>query len=196
MLRYAILSLICETERSGYELGQAFGRTVGYFWNAQLSQIYPELHRLESEGLVSVRNVAQQDKPDKKLYLATEVGVATLTEWIQTPVERSPMRDPMLVRAVNLGRMPLDSARRLLDSRRAHHEERIAHYREIREGVADIGISPGDPLNVNSGWMLALEAGIRVEQAYADWCGWAIAQLEESWRKRGEGSKSESSSRK
>lgn len=72
MLRYAILSLICETERSGYELGQSFGRTVGYFWSAKLSQIYPELHRLESEGLVSARNVAQSNKPDKKLYRATK----------------------------------------------------------------------------------------------------------------------------
>ena len=52
-LRFAILGFLRTTPRSGYDLARRFRDTMGgMVWMANHSQIYPELSRLEKEGLI------------------------------------------------------------------------------------------------------------------------------------------------
>jgi DNA-binding PadR family transcriptional regulator len=183
MLRYAILSLLSDFQMTGYQLAQSFGSTVAHFWSAKTSQIYPELHRLEEEGLVRSTSVAQRGKPDKRPYSLTAKGKKTLREWIQTSPGPVGVRDEMQIRAFNFGRMPLAAALELLAERKQQHEQRIAHYQELAEGLRLAGLGPGTPINDRSGWRIALEAGIRAETAYAEWCDWAAQTLKQSWAK-------------
>ena len=43
---WAVLGLLVQRPRSGYELKQSVDRTIRHFWAASYGQIYPELKRL------------------------------------------------------------------------------------------------------------------------------------------------------
>ena len=47
-----VLGLLAHGPRSGYDIKAAVDRSTRFFWAASYGQIYPELRRLEREGLV------------------------------------------------------------------------------------------------------------------------------------------------
>ncbi len=51
-LRYALIALLTAQPMTGYEVSKRFGASVGHVWHAPDSQIYPELRKLEKEGLL------------------------------------------------------------------------------------------------------------------------------------------------
>ena len=51
-----ILGLLAIGPRSGYEIKATVDRSTRYFWAASYGQIYPELRRLEREGLIEGEN--------------------------------------------------------------------------------------------------------------------------------------------
>ena len=53
-----ILGLLAIAPRSGYEIKAVVDRSTRFFWAASYSQIYPELRRLEQDGLI-----AGEDEP-------------------------------------------------------------------------------------------------------------------------------------
>src|SRR3712207_9483471 len=81
-LGYAILGLLSREELSGYDLMSRMKARVGFFWEARHSQIYPELARLEEQGLVTYRVVEQRGRPDKKVYEITPEGIEVLKGWV------------------------------------------------------------------------------------------------------------------
>src|SRR5215213_3766635 len=101
-LGYAVLGLLSREELSGYDLKRWMERPLGYFWSARHSQIYPELARLEGEGLVTHTLVEQSGKPDKKVYRITAGGLEALKEWVvEPPVSRS-VRDELTLKAYSV----------------------------------------------------------------------------------------------
>src|SRR5256886_13969221 len=50
-----ILGMIAFGKRTGYEIKTFVDKTTRYFWAASYRQIYPELKRLEEQGLVRGR---------------------------------------------------------------------------------------------------------------------------------------------
>jgi DNA-binding PadR family transcriptional regulator len=85
-LRHAVLGLLSLQPSTGYELTQRFDRSLSNAWHASHSQIYPELGKLEAEGLVEV--VAEGARRSKT-WAATDAGRTELRRWM-TEVE--PMR--------------------------------------------------------------------------------------------------------
>ena len=85
-LPHAILVALCEQSGSGYELARRFDRSIGYFWAATHQQIYRTLRAMEDDGWVHVTPVAQQGRPDKKVYTVSEAGRAELARWIAEPL--------------------------------------------------------------------------------------------------------------
>ena len=51
-LRYALLALLTSEPMTGYDISRRFQSSVGHVWHAHDSQIYPELRKMEAEGLV------------------------------------------------------------------------------------------------------------------------------------------------
>jgi DNA-binding PadR family transcriptional regulator len=93
----AIVGLLVDGERSGYDLIKGIGRSVGYFWAPAKSQLYDVLPRLVGAGLASVRTIRQASRPDKQLYRITARGRAALADWINTPAPPEPDRNPLLL---------------------------------------------------------------------------------------------------
>jgi len=89
-LPHAILVSLCEQSGSGYELTRRFDRSIGYFWSATHQQIYRTLRTMQADGWVSATVVAQQGRPDKKVYTVSDAGRSELTRWIAAPLGGGP----------------------------------------------------------------------------------------------------------
>lgn len=176
-LRYAILGLLARESLTGYDLTKRFDSTIGFFWSAKHSQIYPELASLTDESLVTFELVTQTSKPNKKVYTITEQGLAALREWMQTPSEKRSVKDPQLIRVWTLGIVDPLAALPQMRVCLEEWQQRIAIYEEIaqNEQLTD------DPHAPDAAWLgaaLALRAGQMQALAYRDWLLWAIAEIE------------------
>lgn len=80
----AILGLLSIVPMSGYDLAQAAEHSIRLFWPVSKSQVYAELARLEPMGLVQGAEIAQEGRPDKRLFRLTEQGEAVLDSWLES----------------------------------------------------------------------------------------------------------------
>ena len=53
-LQHGVLGFLNYGSMSGYDLAKAFSSSVQFFWNAQNSQIYLVLDKLEKQGFVDL----------------------------------------------------------------------------------------------------------------------------------------------
>jgi DNA-binding PadR family transcriptional regulator len=163
-------------------------RPVGYFWQARHSQIYPELGRLEAQGLVAHQVVEQQDRPDKKVYSITDSGREALRVWVASEMDEPPVRDELVLKAFSLWLADPRAATALFREHERRHEAQLAHYREIEAGMvrSTDGIMP--PVDTPEFAAYAtLQRGLGYEREYAAWCRWVADQLEAAAGGTGEG---------
>jgi len=132
-LRYALLALLTAQPMTGYDLAKAFHGSVGHVWQAPDSQIYPELRRMQSDGLLRGEDVAWGQRGIKTQYTITDEGVAALRTWMSQPLAYSPERDPAHLRAAYLEWTDPPAARAQLEQHAAHHRE----LRDQRRGQLD-----------------------------------------------------------
>ena len=182
-LGYALLGLLAREPLSGYDLAQRLKGRVGFFWQARHSQIYPELARLETAGLVGHVVVEQQDRPDKKVYTITEAGRAALQSWVTSPVVGAPPRDELVLKAYSLWVADPAAAAALFREHERRHAERLADYeRRLASLEERYGAELRQPGTPPFSTFIALQRGIGYEREYAAWCGWVARQLEEDRR--------------
>ena len=112
-LSYILLAMLTFREMSGYELKSVIEKSIGHFYlHPSYSQIYPELRRLASLGLLVVRHVAQENRPTKLLYSVTPAGQSAVQQWLaESKVELDSYKSPFQLR---LFFGPLLSEERLL----------------------------------------------------------------------------------
>ena len=89
MLKHALLALLAEKPRHGYELKTAFERMMGGTWQVNIGQIYSTLARLERDGMVTCHEVPQELLPNRKVCSLTEQGRAALARWLAEPTQPS-----------------------------------------------------------------------------------------------------------
>jgi len=96
-----------------------------------------------------------------------------LKEWVVEPPGSRPVRDELTLKAYSVWLVDKERAERLFREEGLQHEERLAHYEELRawmeeEHVAEVR----DP---DSPWFATyatLRRGIGYEREYAGWCRW------------------------
>ncbi len=99
-VRHALLGLLAQRPRHGYELHTAFEAVVGgeQNWDVKPAQIYTTLSRLEKDGLVAEEAVAQASGPEKRVFAITPAGRDLLAEWFSAGVESDHQRDEFYVK--------------------------------------------------------------------------------------------------
>lgn len=99
-VRNAILGLLAQQPRHGYELWSAFEAMMGGgdIWEVKPAQIYTTLSRLEEAGLVHQDSVEQDGGPEKRIYSLTPSGHDELGEWFDTGVAAEHHRDEFFVK--------------------------------------------------------------------------------------------------
>jgi len=76
-----ILGMLKLGAPTGYEIKKAIDGSTRFFWSASFGQIYPELKRLQREGLVRSRQ-EPRGKVKRTVYELTPKGEEALREWL------------------------------------------------------------------------------------------------------------------
>ncbi|HVC82173.1 MAG TPA: PadR family transcriptional regulator [Chloroflexota bacterium] len=94
--RYALLGLLVEGPRHGYDLIHAFAPStpLGSTIHLGTSHLYALLARLEKDGLIAGDSRAQDAHPPRHIFHITETGHAAVLTWLDEPVARP--RDVLL----------------------------------------------------------------------------------------------------
>ncbi len=127
---------------TGYDVAKRFASSVGFLWHASNSQIYPELRKLESEGLLDTQEIPWGTKGVTKTeYSITDLGMEEIRKWQQEPMGYTPDRDPARLKAAYMEMGNPQSAEANLRDHIAHFEDqRLRAEAEINR--IDSGTSP------------------------------------------------------
>ncbi|MEV0643702.1 PadR family transcriptional regulator [Phytomonospora sp. NPDC050363] len=171
-LPHAILTALLEKPSSGLELTRRFDKSIGYFWPATHQQIYRELGRLESAGLIAA--VPQPpSRGRRKEYEVLAAGTAELRDWVGESQDPRPIREPLMLRMRAAAVVGSRGLREELARHLAVHRAQLAEYRSIEErDFPDGAGSEAERLQ-----RLVLRAGTELESFWIAWLTGAIDEL-------------------
>lgn len=185
-LRHILLGMLAEPH-SGYDLKKEFNQSLRNFWNAELSQIYPQLQKLEKEGLLSSKLVASSSGPQRRVYRRTAKGRREMLSWLADGPRVGEERISYLAQVYFLGELnEPDKAIAFMQELRDH----MAGWLEsLRRAEADWRANdprypdalPDDEFFAQ----LTLELGLKKVAANVEWCDQCIARLTDrckEWR--------------
>ena len=166
-LEHALLVALSEQPASGLDLATRFGRSIGFFWSATHQQIYRVLGRMDADGWVSVTEVAQTGKPDKKVYAVSSAGRRVLADWLP----RRPRPRPSAASwpsSCAARRSPRTAMRCWTWSAPTWPttRTRLEHYRRLSKRDYP---EPRDLSGLELDQYLVLRGGIRLEEFWVDW---------------------------
>ena len=120
-VRNALLGLLAQQPRHGYELHDAFEAMVGgkQNWDIKPAQVYTTLSRLEKGGLVAPKTVDQDGGPEKVIYEVTQQGLDELDQWLSEPVLTAHQRDEFYVKLMLCLATENGSPRQIIYTQRA-----------------------------------------------------------------------------
>jgi DNA-binding PadR family transcriptional regulator len=171
-----ILGMLQLGARTGYDVKRFSEYSTRFFWGVSFGQIYPELRRLEGQGLVEA-----EDDPRgavrRRAYRLTDAGRARLHEWLTAD---EPLlfeyRDEALLKLFFGDLLAREETLGNLRRMRDEHRQDVAFFRETLEPeatrqAAETGLE--FPL-------VALRYGIELLEWMADWADRAETELREA----------------
>ncbi len=102
-VRYAVLGLISQKPRYGYETRAAFEALVGgdENWEVKPAQIYTTLDRLEEVGWIErCSDLGEGEEPSRRVYQITPAGESALQEWFSVGVIPGHQRDEFFIKLI------------------------------------------------------------------------------------------------
>ncbi|MFF1299785.1 MULTISPECIES: PadR family transcriptional regulator [unclassified Streptomyces] len=180
-LRNAVMAALLEGEASGYDLAKGFEASVANFWMATPQQLYRELERMETEGLVSARVVQQERRPNKRLFSLTEAGLEILRAYIaDVPAKPTAIRDELMVKVQCVDIGEADAVRTAIAERVERSTAKLARYERMRERMLagrteDEYFAEADRI----GPYLTLLGGMDFERSNLKWGETALKRLDQ-----------------
>jgi DNA-binding PadR family transcriptional regulator len=177
-LRHALLTALLDGEASGYELARRFDLSVASYWHALPAQLYPELHRLEADGLVDATEVPQARRPTKRLFAINDAGRAELRRWVAEPSRPLSLKDELMIRVRSGADTDPESIVEALHARRELSAAKLDGYLAAREAMLR-GRTEAQFLRTarRVGPYLTVNAGIALERDQQAWIDESIAAL-------------------
>ena len=86
LLGYALLGLLHQKPRSGYDLRKIFAETAMGNYSSSPGAIYPALQRLDSDKLITGRIEDSGGMRRRCVYRLTATGVVELKLWLKRPI--------------------------------------------------------------------------------------------------------------
>ena len=176
-LSYAILALLATKPHSGYDLARQMRPPLGFLWQAQHGQIYPELARLVRSHLVSFETVDKRSGPPRRVHSITLKGKAELASWVMQPPQTRPANDELVVKAYALHRISATSAETLLRDQVDAHQRRLAALEQLADAVKTRMKSSSRVASARFGEYAALRKASGAEREYIGWCRWLLGEL-------------------
>jgi PadR family transcriptional regulator AphA len=155
-----ILGMLSLGSQTGYEIKSFVDKTTRHFWAASYGQIYPELRRLEEQGLVRGRFEPTGGRA-RTVFELTDAGRAALQAWLGSDTEPlNELRD--------------ESMLKLFFSDSGDPQLRIDNIRAMRElherTLAQLNALEPHARQGPEGPYLTLQLGIRMQECVIDWC--------------------------
>jgi DNA-binding PadR family transcriptional regulator len=172
-----ILGMLAARPRSGYEIKQLVDSSARFFWAASYGQIYPELKRLESAGLIAGDDSSQGAR-QRTTFRLTAAGRHALREWIERPAEVLEMRDEGLLKLFFAGSIDPKRAAEVARERAAISRAKADQLRAIWDAVEEAGQPEGVASEPDVGSLTVLRYGIEMSEWTAEWFERAAEDLE------------------
>jgi DNA-binding PadR family transcriptional regulator len=170
---YAILGLLTWGEMSGYDLGKLIEGTIAhFFFKPAKSQIYAELRRLVGEGFATERKVAQDSRPDKRLYAVTPEGRLALRRWLDgSVVGPDVFRSPLCLKVFLGAQMDRETLAAQVKEARRQAQESLAAFQDHEDEIT------GRPEFFYPNFVL--QRGIAHERATIRWASDVLKALQQ-----------------
>lgn len=162
-----ILGMIALGRQTGYDIKQLVDKSTRHFWSASYGQIYPELRRLEEQGLIEGQSEPRGGRA-RTVYTLTPAGHAALGEWLgpegDPPFE---VRDEGMLRLFFSDIGTPEQRLGNLRAMRNTHQRTLAQLEALHETAHEIPPGP----------QLTLELGLGLHRWIVDWCDAAERRL-------------------
>jgi DNA-binding PadR family transcriptional regulator len=171
--QYAVLGLLANGPRTGYEIAKEVSTVLSHFWSESDGQIYPVLHKLAEEGLADPEEESGAPGRRRRRYHISEDGRHALADWLAQPAHPLPPRHELLLklffgRHARPGDLP-----NVLAAYRAQAIEAAAKLDGLASMLSD---EHGDDPDVRF-WLLSIDFGRSNLRATIAWCDRALDTL-------------------
>ena len=147
-VRQALLALLGEEPKYGYQLRAEFEHRTGAAWPLNVGQVYQTLTRLERDGLVTVAaqgagDVAAPEAHEagdrgQVRYAITDLGLAEVDAWFTTAVPRStPPRDELAIKLAVAVTLPGVDIGRLVQQQRTATMQALQGHMRAKRALGD-----------------------------------------------------------
>ncbi|MBN2898010.1 MAG: PadR family transcriptional regulator [Clostridia bacterium] len=175
-LKYAILGLLNRRPMTGYELSKEFNFELAEFWYANHSQIYPELKKLHTEGLVTYDVEISGDILETKRYTITEQGQKDFMQWLHKDekLQRTP-KNPFRLRMYFSNYLDTETRVQMLENQKMQHVKRLNALKKTCEQYPETPPKDSDRF----GDFLVLRGAITREEQVLAWLDECIGYCKE-----------------
>ncbi len=170
-IREFILGLLARQPMSGYDIKTLLESFNWLIDIPSYGSLYPALHRLHGEGLVSVKVIPGEDKPAKKIYSVTEKGRALVRDRLDTLPDGDASLKAFLMRLILADNLSQERLVAQLTQRRRQVQTRHAAFEARSEGPTG-GLSLGREL--------VRDYSLAIASAEIDWLDQALNRLASS----------------
>jgi DNA-binding PadR family transcriptional regulator len=138
--RQLVLGLLTQQPMSGYDVKRFLKSLSWLIGSPSFGSVYPALHRLREDGLVTAEVVSRHDKPPRKVYTITEAGRRVLREWVAQPLAPGVSLKVFVMRLITTNSLSHDGLVAHLEQRRlqvAAHRDGLEQTVETLDGTKD-----------------------------------------------------------
>ncbi len=132
-----LLSILMRGPATGYDIKKTLETRIANILDVSVSNLYPALNELASEGLVTCQRVEQDSRPAKKIYELTETGRESCIAALMSSEPRHRIRSEFWFILAYAPFLPKERVRQLVDQRLAEIGESFERIKEIRRTDVD-----------------------------------------------------------
>lgn len=162
-----ILGLLQKQPMSGYDIKSHVDVSTSFFFSASYSQIYPELKRLEQNGLIEGTELAT-GKRSRTEYAITQTGQQAFEAWLAEPGAGIELRDEGLLKIFFGGGLDREQLLAKLASMRAERDSELKRAHAVGADMPELA----DELQ-----RAVLDYGIGLYEYVIGWCDRMSAEL-------------------
>ena len=177
-LKHILLGMLDEPH-SGYDLKKEFDQSLRNFWHAELSQIYPQLQKLEDDGFLRSRQEPSAGGPPRRVYRRSAKGRRELLAWLRSGPQIGKERMSYLAQVYFL--REFDEPRERLQFMQALRERIAARQEKLKSIEAEWRRCdpryPDELPDEDFHAQLTLALGLKRLGASLEWCDECIARM-------------------
>lgn len=135
-LKYALLGLLAEDPKYGYEIKQQFEGALGNVWSVSYGQLYPTLRRLSEMQWVTKQTAPGKKAAEKNIYSITPKGKSKLDEWLLRPLRSSyKVKDEFTLKFLFFDKLPRE---RVLEYLKLQQKKTVMQKEDFQRTLVSI----------------------------------------------------------